>query len=255
MKKILSITAVIMVMAAFFVAAPVKAEEGPAVSGSAGADFMSHYIWRGQRLSDGFVIQPTVGITYGGFGANIWSNWDDTVAGLTDGGVTETDYTLNYTFAKDKFGFDIGLIFYTFKGGGDTQEVYAAVSYDTLLSPSVAVYWDFDEGDGGFISASIGHSLPLPGGMALDLGASASMNLDHAYLGTDSAGKTFTDLYNADIKASMTIPVTKNISVTPMVAASMSLSDDAEAALKGLDATGQADDSYVYGGVNLSLSF
>jgi len=37
-------------------------------SGSASLDFMSNYVWRGQKLSNASVLQPSVGITYEGFG-------------------------------------------------------------------------------------------------------------------------------------------------------------------------------------------
>ncbi len=43
-------------------------------SGSASVDVFSKYVWRGQTLSDASVIQPSVGITYGGYGANLWDN-------------------------------------------------------------------------------------------------------------------------------------------------------------------------------------
>jgi hypothetical protein len=156
LQKICLLIITILIATAF----PVFAEEakGQAISGSASADIMSHYIWRGQRLSDDFVIQPSVGITYGGFGANIWANWDDTASSATDSGITETDYTLNYTFSKDKFGFDAGYIYYAFPSPGvDTQEIYLGVSYDTILSPSATLYYDFDEGDGAFLVLAIGH--------------------------------------------------------------------------------------------------
>ena len=34
-------------------------------------------------------------------------------------------------------------------------------AYDTLLKPSLAVYYDFDEGNGAFLVASIGHSFEV----------------------------------------------------------------------------------------------
>jgi len=226
-------------------------------SGSASADIMSHYVWRGQRLSDDFVVQPSVGITYEGFGANIWANWDDTVSSATDSGITETDYTLNYTFSKDKFGFDVGYIYYAFPSPGvDTQEIYVGVSYDTILSPSATLYYDFDEGEGAFLVLAVGHSVDLTEKIALNLGASASYNFGNAVMGPAADGNTdFSDFYNGELSASVSIPVTDNISIEPKVAASFSLSDDAESAIKGLDATGKADDSFVYGGINITLSF
>jgi len=39
--------------------------------GYASVDIFSNYDWRGQKLSEEWVIQPAVGIAYGGFGT--WS--------------------------------------------------------------------------------------------------------------------------------------------------------------------------------------
>ena len=46
----------------------------PEVTGSASVDVMSNYVWRGIKLSNGYVVQPSVGITYGGFGGNSAQN-------------------------------------------------------------------------------------------------------------------------------------------------------------------------------------
>ncbi len=222
-------------------------------SGSASVDFMSQYIWRGQQLSDEMAVQPSVGITYGGFGANIWSNWDEKTTA-----VTETDFTLNYTFSVDKIGFDVGYIFYTFPDSDlDTQEIYVSASYDVMLSPTLTIYYDFDEGEGAFVVASIGHSYELPHGLGLDLGVSASYTLDNTVMGTESDGSDLSDFYNADISASLSIPVTDAISISPMIAYSIALSDDAETVLEGiaLGSTGKNDSDVFYGGVNVTLSF
>ena len=255
MKK-LTILIIAMVLATGFAFGPLAASAAE-TSGSASADIMSHYVWRGQRLSDDFVIQPSVAITYGGFGANIWANWDDTASSATDRGITESDYTLNYTFSTDKFGFDVGYIYYAFPSPGvDTQEIYLGVSYDTMLSPSATLYYDFDEGEGAFLVLAIGHSLDLTEKIALNLGASASYNFSNMVMGPAANGDAdFSDFYNGELSASLSIPVTGNISIEPKIAYTASLSDDAEAAIKGLDAAGKADDSFVYGGINVTLSF
>jgi hypothetical protein len=249
--KRLTIFIIALVLTAGFAFGPLSAA-AVETSGSASADIMSHYIWRGQRLSDDFVIQPSVGITYGGFGANIWSNWDnDTTA------VTETDFTLNYTFSVDKFGFDTGYIFYTFPDSDfDTSEIYLGVSYDTMLSPSATLYYDIDEGDGAFLVLAIGHSLNLTETIVLNLGASASYNFSNKVMGPSENGdEDFSDFYNGEVSASVSIPITDNISIEPKIAYSAALSDDAESAIKGLDATGKDDDAFVYGGINVTLSF
>ena len=66
-------------------------------SASASVDIMSQYIWRGQQLSDEAVIQPSVGVTYGGFGANLWANYDTDTKEHN-----ETDLTLNFANSMRK---------------------------------------------------------------------------------------------------------------------------------------------------------
>jgi hypothetical protein len=243
--------AVAMVLTAVFAFNPINAG-AVETSGSASVDFMSQYIWRGLQLSDEIVIQPSVGITYGGFGANLWTNYDTD----TDE-QNETDLTLNYANSIDKFSYDAGYIYYALDGFDDTQEVYLSLAYDVILSPSLTIYYDFDEGEGAFIVAAVGHSFELPKGLTLDLGASASYNADNLVMGTDEDGDEFSDFYNADVSASLTIPVTEAISIAPMVAYSFSLSDDAKDVLEAVaeDVTGDADADVFYGGVNISLSF
>ena len=257
MKKI-TIFIVAVVLTAGFTFGPLAASAAE-TSGSASADVMSNYVWRGVRLSDEFVIQPSVGITYGSFGANLWANWDSdplNAFGYETSEFTETDVTLNYTFAMDKIAFDVGYIYYALEAADDTQEIYLAVSYDTMLSPSATLYYDFDEGDGAFLVLAIGHSVDLTETIVLNLGASASYNFSNMVMGpAEDGSEDFDDFYNAELSASVSIPVTDNISIEPKIAYSASLSDDAEAAIKGFDATGKDDDAYVYGGINVTLSF
>jgi hypothetical protein len=211
------------------------------VSGSASVDVMSNYVWRGFKLSDGVVIQPSVGIIYGGFGANLWSNYDTDL-----GEHNETDLTLNYSFSVEGFSLDAGYIYYALEGAEDTQEIYLSVGYDTLLNPVVTLYYDFDEGDGAFITASIGHDFELSEGIQLSIGASASYNLKNEY----SIGD-FSNFHNGELSLSVSFPLRKNITVAPMMACSFPLSDDAEYAIEAI-----SDDSRIfYGGINLSLNF
>jgi len=217
--------------------------EEPEVSGSASVDVMSNYVWRGFKLSNSNVIQPSVGIIYGGFGANLWANYDTDL-----GEHNETDLTLNYSFSVERLSFDAGYIYYALEGAEDTQEVYLSVGYDTLLSPVFTLYYDFDEGDGAFITASIGHDFELSEGIQLSIGASASYNLKNEY----SIGD-FSNFHNGELSASLSIPATKGISIAPMIAYSFPLSDDAEDAIEAISDDG--DTHIFYGGVNLSLNF
>lgn len=223
-------------------------------SGSASFDFMSNYVWRGQKLSNGPVIQPSTGITYGGFVANLWANYD---TGTNEH--NETDLTVNFSNSVDKFSYDVGYIFYAFDGSGDdgsgndTQEIYITFGYDVILSPSLTVYLDFDEGEGAFIVASVSHTFKLPQKLSAAVGASISYDADNAVMGTDAHGDDVSAFYNGDISASLTIPVTDAVSIAPMIAYSFPLSNDAEDAIEALSDDGDSD--IVYGGMNVSLNF
>jgi hypothetical protein len=227
-------------------------------SGYASADIMSNYVWRGQKLSNSVVIQPSVGITYGSFGTNIWANYDsdhfETPGGETGHGeFTETDFTLNYNYSIDKLNLVAGYIFYSFDTFKDTQEIYLSANYDTLLKPTLALYYDFDEGDGAFLVASIGHSFEVAKGINLNLGASVGYNFNNEIMGFDEDGEDFSNFYNAELSSSLNIPVWKAISVTPKIAYSFPLSDDAEDAIESISDDGDSD--IFYGGVNITLSF
>jgi uncharacterized protein (TIGR02001 family) len=226
---------------------------GPAfaaeTSGSAAVDIMSNYVWRGQKLSNGVVIQPSVGITYSYFGANIWGNYD-----TGPGELTETDITINYARSINKFSIDAGYIYYGFDGFDDTQEFYLGVGYDVLLSPAATFYYDFDEGEGGYLNLAISHSFALPHKLSLDLGVSAGINFDNAILGVDGNGDTFTAFYDGNLSAALAIPVTDAISIAPIIAYSFALSNDAKDGMRSIP-TDDEDTDIFYGGVNFTLSF
>ena len=235
--------------------ASVYAEE-PKTSGYASVDVMSNYVWRGQKLSNSVVVQPSVGITYGVFGANIWANYDSDSKideGDDHGEFNETDMTLSYTRSIDKWTFGAGYIYYALNNYNDTQELYLSAAYDILLKPTLTVYYDFDEGNGAFLVASFGHSFEVAKGINWNLGASASYNINNKVMGFDEDGDDFSNLYNAELSTSLNIPVWKAISLTPKFAYSFPLSNDAEDALEKISDDGDKD--IFYGGINITLSF
>jgi hypothetical protein len=228
----------------------------PKVSGTASVDVLSNYVWRGQKLTNSWVVQPSVGILYGSFGANIWANYDsDSEIDESDGHgeFSETDLTLSYCFSVEKWNFSAGYIYYAFTGANDTQEVYLSTSYSTLLNPSLTIYYDYDEGNGAFVIAAISHYFEVFKGTNLKLGASASYNISNKVMGFDENGDDFSNFYNGELSAGLSIPITKAISITPKAAYSFPLSDDAEEAIKGVSDDGDKD--ILYGGINVTLSF
>ena len=234
----------------------VKAEAETA--GYSSVDFMSNYVWRGQKLSNSWVLQPSVGITYGAFDANMWANYDSDryEAGSSDSGhgeFTETDVTLSYNLSIDKWSFTGGYIYYALDEANDTQEVFISAGYDILLSPSLTLYYDYDEGKGAFVVASIGHTVDVTEKLALNLGASASYNFNNEVMGYDEDGDDFSNFYNGELSASLDIPITEAITLSPKGSYSFPLSSDAEDAIKAISDDGDKD--IFYGGISLALNF
>jgi hypothetical protein len=223
----------LVILLAAFMVAPFTLTEAAETSGSASVDILTDYVWRGQTLSgDDGVVQPSVGVTYGNLGANLWANYD-----IETDEQNETDLTLTYGLSKDKLSLEVGYIYYALDG---------------TVSPSVILYYDFDEGDGAFLVASVGYSIGLADKVSLDLGASASINLDNEIMGVDTDRDPFTDFYNGEVTASVSVPVGKNLSIEPKIAYSFPLSSDAEDVFEGLP-SGESD--ILYGGVGVSLGF
>jgi hypothetical protein len=255
--KIMKLFVLMMILTCTFSIGDIYAEETQ-TSGFASVDIMSNYVWRGQKLSNSWVIQPSVGITYGGLGANLWANYDSdcTKVGSTETGhgkVNETDLTLSYSFSMDKFSFTAGYTYFALEGAHDTQELFFSAGYDVLFNPTLVFYYDYDEGQGAFIIASIRHSFDLGKDIPLEVGASAGYNINNKSMGVDKDGNDFSNFYNGELFSSVSIPVTKAFSVTPKVAYSFPLSNDAKEAISSISDDGDKD--IFYGGINLTLSF
>ena len=131
---------------------------------------VSKYVWRGQRLTDGWSLQPSGTVGIGGFSLNVWGNMDLAAVNEGDalflrenpsappgaannglqGQLSEIDYTFSYALDLKNAGLDFGTIFYTFPNRSaslpSTTEVYGGVTLsDVPLSPSATLYVDVDE--------------------------------------------------------------------------------------------------------------
>ena len=222
------------------------------VTGFASVAFNSHYIWRGQKLSEKSVIQPTVGISCNGWAANIWMNTD-----LHTKETSETDLTLSYSTTASSVSLDFGYINYALDGAADTHEFFVIAGFDAILNPAIEFYYDVDEGEGGFVVASIGHSVEICDDISLDIGVAASANLENTVMGTvkgsNGVDKDFSGLYHGDLSVSLSLPACGNISITPSAGYTLALSDDAKEAIEGIST--DSDNENFYGGVTLSFDF
>jgi hypothetical protein len=162
----------------------VSTAETPSFSTTVSTCFMSKYVWRGQLLNDDYVMQPSVGISYGGLSASLWGNLDMTDYHNNSGEFTEYDWTIGYAGkfpGVDILKYSVGAIYYHFPSitPNHTTEVYGGLGLDIPLSPTVTVYRDVDEIKGTYIAFSVSHSVEkifeLSSDMPVGLTASASV--------------------------------------------------------------------------------
>lgn len=249
-----SLTLATALAAVFFTLAPVAAEaEGADGTASFSAAVASRYVWRGQTLSEGLVVQPTVGFTLGGFGANLWTNVDLDNDEEDDDGIVmnETDLTLSYSMPIGPVNATAGFIHYDFDGA-DTQEIYLTCALATLLNPTLSLYYDIDDGDGGFAVLGASHAFPV-GPVSLTAGASLGFNLGDKAMGLNEDGDDFTGLYYGEISLATSIPLFKNVTLDPRIAYSSALGDDGKYAIESISVDGKKD--IFYGSVAITAAF
>ncbi|MFO7605610.1 MAG: hypothetical protein R6W72_04855 [Desulfurivibrionaceae bacterium] len=206
----------------------------------------SQYVWRGFAFSDGsLVLQPSMTVAYKGFGVNLWGNLDTDEKGLDTNNWNETDMTVSYDGAAGVVGYGIGWIYYNVDGVEDTQEIYASVSVDTILAPTLTYYADIANLPGSsYATLGISHSISFSEDMALDLGAQVGYLDD---------GADYSELHDGLLSASMSFGIGEYASVTPELYYSFALSDDAETAIESVSYDG--DDNHFYGGISASFAF
>jgi len=213
----------------------VPAAQAMEVSGDAYVGYYDKYLWRGFDLSGGTpVVQGGVDLSAKGFTLSYWTNiqtQDDVILGseVNGGNATETDMTLDYSFdINDLLSASVGTIWYALDGLEDTKEAYLGLSLNTLLEPSVTVYYDYDQAEGNalFYTASIGHSLDLSKGLSLNLGALVSYNDESDYAVGD-----YSDWHNYELSAGLDYALKDNVTISPSFVYSSPISDEAKEAI------------------------
>ncbi|PNU20349.1 hypothetical protein C2E25_07960 [Geothermobacter hydrogeniphilus] len=205
------------------------------------------YLWRGFDLSGGMpVAQGGVDVSVGAFTVSYWSNLqlkNDAGEGLDAGEINETDLTLNYSRdLNDLVSISVGNIFYALDGIEDTNELYAGVSFNTIASPSLTVYYDWDKAEetGLFYVIAVEQSFRVMDGLSLTPGLSVSYNDESDY----SVGN-YSDFHDYEIVLRADYELTDDLAVSASYVFSSGLSDDAQ----------QAIDSQNQVGVNVTLAF
>jgi hypothetical protein len=266
------------------------AEEKP--TGDFTVAAMSQYIWRGYELSrNSIVVQPSATIGYKGFSANIWGNLDTrpyfSGTGSTSYASTwnETDLTLSYTKNLGLFNIGAGYIYYGLAAlnkdapdRADAQEIFATVSLNTILSPTLTAYMEIDHYRNWYFLFGVSHAFEFNKMVSLKLAASASyllgtyadatlFNAGAGYGGypkfdgnSKATNDKFSNLHDGTVTISLPIKATGYITITPMISYVFPLSDDAKNEMKGQGLKGAAspvdrDGSFIVGGLMAGFAF
>jgi len=215
----------------------------------------SHYIWRGMNLDNRPVVQGglTVSST-NGFYANVWANYatEEGFVGEDYDRLNEVDYTLGYAGTWKVLDYDVGYIHYSFPDTDweATQELYVGLALNNLVvTPSVYVYYDFQDVDGFYILADLNYGKDLSDNLSMEVGASAGVgdsDYNEHWYGKDRAAVSDVNIYTG-LSYAFNEHVSLNGGLTYTMYPDGSMSS-------------AASDNYVYddnlwGGVSLTLSY
>ena len=90
----------------------------------------------------------------------------------------------------------MGTIWYALDGAEDTKEAYLGLALDTILEPSLTLYYDYDQVDENalFYSVSIGQSIEMNDALILSVGSLVSFNDE-----SDYAVGNYSDWHNYEL--------------------------------------------------------
>jgi len=248
MKRIIGFAAVMVLLVGLTVT-PVLAADVTAV-----VDFNSVYIWRGLTFNNGMVAQPSIDVTKGGFGFNVWGNYDidDYDESLDDGEFSEIDLTLSYGWTISEFDVALGYIEYIFPttdagGAPGTREIYLSLGTDLPASFSLAldIYYDFDELDDYYSLLSLSYAHDINDKTSLVVGVAA------AYAGDEYSADGDSGFYDYTVSLSISHAINDAWSIGASTNHVDALDDTK---LKDGDEAGTLDVN-TYGGISISYSF
>jgi opacity protein-like surface antigen len=243
---------VLALMALVVFAAPAAA--AIEVEGDAYAGIYDKYMWRGFNLSGSKpVLQMGTDISAKGFTFSYWTNTQ-----LSSGGgykhdeITETDVVLDYSFdVNDLLSVSVGDIYYNFNAEGNTHELYLSAGLNTILAPSLTIYYDYDAASGGaadgsdlaglYYALAVGHDLELAENLGLSLGAALNYNDESPFVGE------YSEMHNYELSVGVSYAVNDQISIDASAIYSDAISDEAELAI--------GKDGESTGGVSVTLAF
>ena len=256
------------------------------------AAFVSKYIWRGQRLTNDWSMQPSMTFGASGFSFNVWGNMDLAAVNEGDslfirenplapagdhsglkGHFSEVDYTFSFAHSFEQMSVDVGTIFYTFPDRSAalpaTTELYFGVTAAAVpLAPSATLYVDVDEtsaiggSTGVYFLLGAGHSIALPNNTFSALDLSTSLSFVNSGFGDFYYGSSNGGAHDFNVTVSLPIALTESVSASGFVSYSALLGDfrdsqflDRRTVFLGTSGSPRGLADTVYGGVSLSVGF
>ncbi|MDA2937586.1 hypothetical protein MYX75_04905, partial [Acidobacteria bacterium AH-259-A15] len=259
---------------------------------SGDAALVSKYMWRGQRLTNDWSLQPAVTVGLGAFSFNVWGTIDLTAVNEGDalflpqrfplappgdhsglqGKFSEVDYTFSFAHSFETVSIDVGTIFYTFPDRSaslaTTTELYGGITFETVpLAPSATLYVDVEEtgeaGDTGiYFLLGAGHSFTLPHNVFSGVDLSGSLAFVNGGFGEFYYGASEAGAHDFNFTISAPISLGENWSASAFVSYSALLGDfrdfqfqDPREVLRGTARSPATFADTVWGGFTLSLAF
>jgi opacity protein-like surface antigen len=221
------------------------------VEGDVYAGVYDKYMWRGFNLSASQpVLQMGTDISAKGFTFSYWTNTQLSGAGHDE--ITETDVVLDYSFdVNEMLSVSVGDIYYNFNVPGNTHELYLGLALNTILAPSLTIYYDYDAASGGaadgsdlaglYYTLAAGHDIELAENMGLSVGAALSYNDESPFVGE------YSEMHNYELSVGLSYALNDQVSIDASGIYSDAISDEAELAI--------GDDGESTGGVSITLVF
>jgi len=189
----------------------------------ADATFNTKYVWRGIDRNDDPVLQMAAYFSFQGLSVGAWGNLDLTDENDRSGEFSEGQYAADYTWLWSEVRMSVGAIYYDFPGSNrdSTSEVYVGAGLNMPLSPTLMLFYDFDEADGAYIPLSLSYTIPGAWKPFQDVRMTATIfgsvaygtsDFNEYYYGVDD--NAFTD---AQIGLALPMVFTPNFKVTPLI--------------------------------------
>jgi hypothetical protein len=207
MKKTLFTT--LIILAAFTMVWTAQAQEQDRLDVTASVTYASKYVWRGQLLTDGAVLQPSfeiaAGVGNGAVAVSGWANMDVDDINGHENEATEYNWTLSYRTGEIGLGalpieLEIGVISYYFPHNGsanrdddalDVFGIFAVPLSKQKLSMKAfaAGYFEADDTSGWYVKGGLTGGMQLNDTWGLEFVVSVgwgSQSYNSAYFGPNN---------------------------------------------------------------------